>query len=149
MDEPVVAEGTARLLVVTADAGFAEDLRALLPASPGVRHAADTARAVAEILREPPDCILLDADLEPFFADSGWLEAEGFLQILRARLGIRVPVLVTSARVEAPDPAEPERYDVAAWLPKPPSLTCLLAALEAVRSRDRGHEQSRPVQPGA
>jgi DNA-binding NtrC family response regulator len=128
------AEGPARVLVITTDVEFVEDMRAVLHARAVIRHVASTALAVAEILRERPDLVWLDLDLVPFFTDSSGLEGLGFLEVLRKRVDPNVPVLVTSSQADLAGAAWMDRLQVTAWLPKPPGVKTLLEILTRLLS---------------
>jgi len=129
----------ARVLVITADVEFVEDMRAVLHAHAEIRHAASTAMAVAEIFRQQPELVWIDLDLVPFFTDSSSLEGLGFLEVLRDRIDPTVPVLVTSSRADVVDATWMERFRIAAWLPKPPPMGSLLEILARLPGGRPGH----------
>jgi CheY-like chemotaxis protein len=123
------------VLMVDDDAEFAEDMRVILQETVTLRRVGGTAAAAARILRQRPDILWLDLELDPFFANSSALEGLAFLRILRKRIDSRLPVIVVSAQVSphvSPQMQTSLRdLGVHACLPKPPDIRKLLQALHA------------------
>ncbi len=132
------------VLLVEDDAEFAEDMRAILTDIATIRHVGGTATAIAEIIREKPDLIMLDLDLEPFLANSGGLEGVAFLQVVREQIDGELPVVIVSGRMSEELKGTLQRLGAVACFTKPPDLRTLR---EIVQSASR-HQVNREACDG-
>ncbi len=129
MSEVPPTRALPTVLMVEDDAEFANDTTAILAGSVTVRRVGGTAAAAAHILRQKPDVLWLDLELEPFFSDTSATEGLAFLKAVRERIDHELPVVVVSGQLADEMRSLLGQFGVVACFTKPPDMAALVDAL--------------------
>ncbi|MCK4413038.1 MAG: response regulator [Candidatus Eisenbacteria sp.] len=126
------------VLAVIDDEELAADLAALLPGDIRLRWTRGSVAAVAELLRESPQVLLVDLLLEPFYGDSSVLEGLALIRTIRQHIDAQLPIIAIVSDPSDDLCAELRAVGVKDCLSKPLDLDGLFHIMSSFSNLQRG-----------